>query len=743
MGDYDMLNEWINIHSILKPMDCNLGDSHPDFKRCPNKKGFRVYLDETGHVEDIDVPDFSMESVYRWQAGKKDPAFPVFNGRAFYEVVCEPSLIPLWIRKTLKEKETKKNEKGKSGNNDKATIDESKLGAFLKGCKDLWEEDDLCLVDRCLKDLPIKLQEMLETVEEKPDGYNVFKELIRRTGLSERASFRNEIASVLLQKLKNTRQREYAEVLFTLKKEGKKKGRGKEHGRDFLFLLTIKDWDNPKYGENPFPPYHNSLQVWMAQTFEKYANDLYGQTGNIDAFGLDAAGAEDDHKDVNAAGLGQIKLFAANQDIPCLTRYGRIGAKIFSVGRPARENARKALEYVLHKERKGITWTSLRKYETRNTVAFGYCTGLKDANVIQVFDSDEMEDKENIYVSEEATKTALKTFEGIAESDLNAKVVIGIIAAVDKGNTKILASKQYPLSRYMSRAQDWQKGCDNIPNVILPQLPTKGGKTIKGALTFYPTRAVWLLNSAWRQNGEMIMRKQGKQKVPISKRFVSSDALDFLFEENETVRERLDAGLSAIIEKSVNVLIMACLKTTLDRYKPDNKLKFHNDYSLHMLPTLYGLLLYKKGIRKESYMKENIFNLGRLFAVADRLHILYSKGVRQGDIPLRLIGNDHVSLALQNPQEAFVTLGKRITHPYISWAKRSQDEKTDLGKEIGWCLWDITKYCQLLAETSFPEEIDDSGRAKLILGYLSYGPKSKENGSDNSENNENTKEETL
>lgn len=142
-------------------------------------------------------------------------------------------------------------------------------------------------------------------------------------------------------------------------------------------------------------------------------------------------------------------------------------------------------------------------------------------------------------------------------------------------------------------------------------------------------------------------------------------------------------------------------------------------------------------------MKENIFNLGRLFAVADRLHILYSKGVRQGDIPLRLIGNDQLSLALQNPQEAFVTLGRRLSHPYISWAKRSQDKTTEFGKDVGWCLWDIIKYSQLLAEGSFPEEINDANRAKLILGYLSYGAKSKDSDTENPENNENTNEEAL
>ena len=143
-------------------------------------------------------------------------------------------------------------------------------------------------------------------------------------------------------------------------------------------------------------------------------------------------------------------------------------------------------------------------------------------------------------------------------------------------------------------------------------------------------------------------------------------------------------------------------------------------------------------------MNESIFNLGRLFAVADRLHILYSQSVRQGDIPLRLIGNDQMSLAFQNPQEAFVTLGKRLVHPYYSWAKRSQDETTPFGKEVSWCLWDITKHTQLLKDVIFPEEINDSDRAKLILGYLSYGAKSKDSNNDNHpDKNEKTNEEGL
>jgi len=737
-----MLNEWIEIHPILKELGCDLGESHPSFKRCPNKKGFMVYLDKAGHVEDVDIPDFSIQSIYRWQARNHDPAFPVFNGRAFYEVTCDPTLIPSWIVKSFNKKKATKPKKVKNIKRDKERIDEAQLQIFLNGCNDLWTED-LPWIERCLKELPQELQTILKMSGEEPAGYKAYEELVRRAGVCLQEKFRDEIRSILLKKLRDTRYKEYAEALFALKREGKKKGRGKEHGRDFLFLLTIKDWNNPEYGENRYPPYHHTFQSWMAKNFEKHAKEALIPSGVTDAFGFDKAGAEDNYDDVNTTGLGKMKLFAANAAIPCLTRYGLSGAKIFSAGRNTREKARKTAEYILHKGRKGLTWTSLRKYESRNTVAFAYCTALNDANIIQVFDGDDTEDNQNIYISEAATTNALKTFDGIVEDASDVKIVIGIIAAVDDGNTKILSSRHYPVVRYMAGAKEWQEGCANIPDVILPWFYSKGGRTIKGAIPMYPTRAVWLLNSAWRQNGEMIMRKQGNQKVPISKRFSSSDALDFLFEENETIQERIDNGLSVIVEKSVYTLIAARLKAIFDRYQPGNKLKFHNDKMLHLLPTLYGLLLHKKGIRKEDYMKESIFNLGRLFAVADRLHILYSQDVRHGDIPLRVIGNDQMSLALQNPQEAFVALGKRLMHPYISWAKRSQDETTPFGKEVGWCLWDITKHTQLLADAIFPEEINDTDRAKLILGYLSYGAKSKDSGNDNPENNGNNKEETL
>jgi len=59
-------------------------------------------------------------------------------------------------------------------------------------------------------------------------------------------------------------------------------------------------------------------------------------------------------------------------------------------------------------------------------------------------------------------------------------------------------------------------------------------------------------------------------------------------------------------------------------------------------------------------MKDDVFYLGRYLAVVDSLYIQYHRDVRSGNIPISLLGNENMSLALQNPLEAFVTLTSRL-----------------------------------------------------------------------------------
>ena len=121
-------------------------------------------------------------------------------------------------------------------------------------------------------------------------------------------------------------------------------------------------------------------------------------------------------------------------------------------------------------------------------------------------------------------------------------------------------------------------------------------------------------------------------------------------------------------------------------------------------------------------MKDDVFYLGKYFAVVDTLYIQYHRYVRSGNVPMSLLGNDHISLALQNPLDAFVSMTKRLTHPYISWAKRvdTNKEPRQITKS---CLRKIADLTELLSKAQLPTAIDDADRAKLLIGYLSYGAK--------------------
>lgn len=135
-------------------------------------------------------------------------------------------------------------------------------------------------------------------------------------------------------------------------------------------------------------------------------------------------------------------------------------------------------------------------------------------------------------------------------------------------------------------------------------------------------------------------------------------------------------------------------------------------------------------------MSETMFYLGRYFAVVDDLYIQYHKDVRSGNVPMSLLGNDHMTLALQNPLEAFLTLSRRLAHPYISWAKRVRTVDNKPGQVAKNCIRKISNLTEELSKAKLPAEINDTDQAKLLLGYLSYGAKQEQVATDSNEHKE-------
>src|SRR5208337_1083150 len=87
-----------------------------------------------------------------------------------------------------------------------------------------------------------------------------------------------------------------------------------------------------------------------------------------------------------------------------------------------------------------------------------------------------------------------------------------------------------------------------------------------------------------------------------------------------------------------------------------------------LMPAILGLLLWKLGIQKEVYMSNAPYLVGRMLKLADELHALYCKEVRNGSLPSQLLGNALMAAALDSPTQAVAQLALRIA-PYLGWAR--------------------------------------------------------------------------
>ena len=130
--------------------------------------------------------------------------------------------------------------------------------------------------------------------------------------------------------------------------------------------------------------------------------------------------------------------------------------------------------------------------------------------------------------------------------------------------------------------------------------------------------------------------------------------------------------------------------------------------------TTLAILLFKTGHRKENFMPQAPFNIGRLMSLADQLHALYCKEVR-GGAPPQLFGNALMSTALQQPEKALSLFAQRVL-PYQAWANT-----VNTGENVGlakYFLKEIGTVSKVLTETTIPATLNDTERAEMILGYL-------------------------
>ena len=689
-----MLNELRELSLSLEKAGIEVEDIHPNFKACPKYVTYWVYLDESGNVAGVaPVPTEQVQKIRKWEKAN-GVSFPAFNMPPIFKAASATSQEQV---KTLK----KRIEKGNS-------VSAGEIKSVVDACEDLWSEvvkdkkggSKQPTIEKLTDCLTKPLVDIADIRDAAPDSCKAIAHLISRTKLVTATTLKEQLGEALLKKFHDEPSTNLIDVLFFY---------GGKTPKNFQIILELADRDRFE-----FPANHQEVQRWMNRQF-------LGATGKairseLDAFGCNATGRDGKFPPVGFKNaLGNVILRAMNQESPCQIRYGMIDFHSFPAGDEVRKGMKGALEWLGSEERKSKTWSDLSRRLEKRMLLFAYPSEIPEdmpslAEMMGDADEDAAEDNSDKFAAL-AEKVTLALRGGTKETAA-CDIRVFVLAKMDKARTKVMASGRYSAEHVIRSAQRWQNGCGNLPAIVVRCFGrAKGDKPVwNKPMVPFPAEVVWCLNTVWMTDrddkGERYGRAKGAHGTTIN------DALSLLLAEGEELRQVAARGLGTLVRNSSSLLLALGQAHAQGRIYPTDR-KYSKQPLL--LPSILGLLLHKLGHTKGEIMTSPAFQVGRLFSIADSLHLEYCKHVRNNSIPPQLVGNALMATAQEEPIKALSVLWGRIK-PYHAWAQTLKE-----GNHVGlvrYFLKNLGEVSAQLKDAELPKRCTDVDKAQMLLGYL-------------------------
>lgn len=688
-----MINELYGLAKALESEGIRAQKWCKDYKLLPNvtKKApcIRVWLDDSGNITNFEEIDAKLAKEIR-KYGNNQATFPGFNIHPLYRVTDGEE--KEMLQKILDEK-----------------CDLDYETVFSWCTHDNWLEKNYEKIERCLVKKP---QELLQKiVDAGRTEENIIKKLGEVTAQLSAKVFRTTLETCILKKLRL--KEDYSLCLYLLLFGGNGVlPHTADEGPSISIVLDLVEWKDYQY-----PVTNKHTTKWLNQCLleaEKIELDNQENDGT-DAFGQPFSNPGKPMPGIKLSGF-EVTLRAMFKGQPCQFRYGQIDDASYPISEENRQSIKCALEWLGSPEQEGKTW----QRGTNNEIIFAYPSSLPKVQpaLVSIFgittgkDSSQTRNRFG-----EAAEALIKTLEGIPNDEVPDSIQIFALQKMDKARTKVVFTNKTSPQELMVSAKEWQGGCQNIPRLELEtEIP-------------FPLQVSRVVNDIWKQNGELA---QGKNKAERMKDYQGIDLL--LGNMPKTI---LLHYLHIIITQSSGLVI--CLGQQLHGRvigKKDKSLSIREESGALLFPVL-GLLLMKNGIGKEKYMEEQAYLLGQLLHVADELHILYCRVVREGAVSPQLVGNSMFVTARETPNVAVSQISVRL-NPYIVWAKQYRFK--GIGKKdveswrAGWYLSIFEKTANKLAlSMTKTARFDDFEKAQLFIGYLASFPKKEETGEKNAE----------
>ncbi len=425
--------------------------------------------------------------------------------------------------------------------------------------------------------------------------------------------------------------------------------------------------------------------------------------------------------------IGNTYLFAVNDQTPCQTRYKKTATEIIPVGRSEATAIQNSLNWTTEAERKGKTWypaPSLRDGENDLLIVYLENTPDSGANKAHMLGGISKN-----FVSESTYESiagvAIHALQGEKIVKANDLIRLFALQKADPGRTQVSLQRVYTITELVQADKEWREAANNIPSIFIPFfrneieratakednisvrvsefLKDKESKVVFfSPICPFPADLARVTQKQWIRFGSDYSSVSGASL---------GDVYDVFFTQQNGQKTLTENLLSLTLQRTQPLLIG--LGGAEHKSEAGN---FSDAARFTALKTIsaFGIYLHNLGIRKERYMKDTFFYVGRFLSLLDTLHLEYCKSVREGSIPPQLLGNAHLQIALDNPLSAIDLLSRRIGI-YQAWTKKEQGEYVKLAR---WAVGQLGKVTALLSEKTLPSSTTSAERAQILLGYL-------------------------
>lgn len=585
-----------------------------------------------------------------------------------------------------------------------------------------WLEADL----RCAGDDLVSLKRLVAVVSQKPlDAFDFSKRLSKQLGVSIAAFSSNEALLVAEWLFTDTRLPVYLDLADQVS--------GTYSVADSRTSRALNNF----FLESDPRAYNNETRGKASPTTRKKKAASPEPSTLRDAYTGNECSLSAKFPEPKLAVLGKTKLFSNNTgEAKCFFRYGlgdtrtfvvspenvhRLSAAIFTL---AGDDA--ALVALGGRQASGKTCRPMPGESKQLLVAYLEDEPSAPDPYVDVFG----ETADDFIGADygEKTKEILEILDAREAKHANALVRLFAIAEVDTANKQLRLYRSLTVRELNAAAKAWQAGARNCPPVRLSvrdkqtKLRVEKLRIVPG-----PMDAAIVMNKVWKTDA-----KAGFSFYLLES-LSRNDALDIFLATPPLQTRKAQFGLNLLLVRMRSVFERAALfKVTrhlgelewLEKRRP-----LSEDARRDVLKAvaLTGIFLRILDQHHETFMKDTLYQIGQLLALADKLHFHYCKWVRtsqkdreKGKIsaPTELLGNALFNTALDSPVRALARLASRI-QPYKGWAT------TYCGEHAGTARWVLGRMSdcersitQNLEQVRALGQLDDISKAQLLLGYL-------------------------